>query len=82
MFFATEGLTLELFIEEAEYIPELTEVPGIRLAVHDQQTMPFPEDDGLLIAPHRHTMLAIQKVAYSSHMAWYLNILNGVISSL
>ena len=41
---------------------ELTETVGIRLSVHDQETMPFPEDDGMLIAPNKHTILNLQKV--------------------
>ena len=56
------GLTLELYIEQDEYIPELTENAGVRVTIHDQEKMPFPEDDGLLVSADSMTMLGLTLV--------------------
>ena len=57
------GLQLELFIEQDEYVPELTEVAGVIVAIHDQEVMPFPEDDGILIPPDMSSNIAITEVS-------------------
>ena len=57
------GLMLELFIEQDEYIPELTESAGVVVTVHDQDVMPFPEDDGVVIAPDVQTNVAMVVVS-------------------
>uniref|UniRef100_W5MYE1 Uncharacterized protein n=1 Tax=Lepisosteus oculatus TaxID=7918 RepID=W5MYE1_LEPOC len=45
------GLTMELSIEQDEYIEQFSQAAGIRLIIHDQKDMPFPEDDGVNIPP-------------------------------
>ncbi len=57
------GLTLELFIEQDEYVPELTENAGIRVTVHHQHAVPFPEDDGFLVSADYMTMLGLTMVS-------------------
>lgn len=56
------GLMLELYLEQDEYIPELTEAAGVLVTIHDQDVMPFPEDDGILVAPDAQTNIAITLV--------------------
>ncbi|ELT93095.1 hypothetical protein CAPTEDRAFT_166424 [Capitella teleta] len=43
------GLTLELFVEMDEYIPDLTEEAGFRVLVHGNDEVPFPEINGFNI---------------------------------
>ncbi|XP_066572388.1 acid-sensing ion channel 1-like [Amia ocellicauda] len=56
------GLTMELSIEQDEYIEHISQAAGIRLIIHDQKDMPFPEDDGVNISPGQESDLAIIKV--------------------
>ncbi|XP_070541709.1 amiloride-sensitive sodium channel subunit alpha-like [Ptychodera flava] len=56
------GLSLELYIEEEEYIPELQQSSGVRVIVHSQGLMPFPEDDGFLAAPGFKTSVGLRQL--------------------
>ena len=50
------------FLEQSEYASELTEVAGVRVLVHSQEKMPFPEDEGLSVSPARLTYVGINLV--------------------
>jgi len=41
------GLSLTFNVDQDEYIGELAESAGLRVVVHDQKRMPFPEDEGM-----------------------------------
>nr|XP_006818947.1 PREDICTED: degenerin del-1-like [Saccoglossus kowalevskii] len=56
------GLTLELFIEQNEYLDDYPDFAGVRVAIHSQKTMPFPEDDGFNVEPGRVTSVGIRRV--------------------
>lgn len=56
------GLSMELYIEQDEYVPELADTAGVRLVVHPQTSMPFPEDDGVTIAPGTSTSVSLTLV--------------------
>ncbi|XP_033109434.1 amiloride-sensitive sodium channel subunit alpha-like [Anneissia japonica] len=56
----TYGLTMTIFIEQNRYLPMISS-SGIRLHVHSQKNMPFPEDEGLQIPPGYHTSVSITK---------------------
>ena len=56
------GLYLVLYVQQDEYIHPLTPAAGVRMVVHDQNEMPFPEDDGISIAPGLETSVALKKV--------------------
>ncbi|XP_030062678.1 degenerin deg-1 [Microcaecilia unicolor] len=56
------GLHLELFIQQIEYIRDMTHSAGIRLLIHDQSQMPFPEDEGVNIPPGAETDIGMMKV--------------------
>ena len=60
-----EGLTMEFFLEQEEYLAELTESAGIRLSVHPQHIMPFPQDDSFLISPGQLTFVSLTLVYIS-----------------
>ncbi|XP_038623643.1 amiloride-sensitive sodium channel subunit gamma-like [Tachyglossus aculeatus] len=56
------GLHLELFIQQIEYVRDMTHAAGIRLLIHDQAQMPFPEDEGVNIPPGAETDIGMMKV--------------------
>ncbi len=60
--FLFPGLTLELYLEEDEYLPELTESAGFRLSATPQNTMPFPQDDSVLVSPGELTFISVTMV--------------------
>lgn len=56
------GLKLKLFIEQSQYIPELSHTAGARVVIHDQGQTPFPDNEGNDVLPSRSTSFAIRKV--------------------
>ncbi|XP_075435175.1 epithelial sodium channel subunit gamma-like [Ascaphus truei] len=77
------GLHLELFIQQIEYVRDMTHAAGIRLLIHDQSQMPFPEDEGVNIPPGAETDIGMMKVhinrlksPYGSHCTEGENIMN------
>ncbi|XP_053329152.1 amiloride-sensitive sodium channel subunit gamma-2-like [Spea bombifrons] len=56
------GLHLELFIQQIEYVRDMTHAAGIRLLIHDQSQMPFPEDEGVNVPPGAETEIGMMKV--------------------
>ncbi|XP_013398048.1 degenerin-like protein unc-105 [Lingula anatina] len=56
------GLSLTFNIEQSEYVGDLTQTAGVRVLVHDQDVMPFPEDQGFLAAPGEMTFVGIKMV--------------------
>ncbi|KAM5146528.1 epithelial sodium channel subunit gamma-like [Mantella aurantiaca] len=56
------GLHLELFIQQIEYVKDMTHAAGIRLLIHDQSQMPFPEDEGVNVPPGAETDIGMMKV--------------------
>ena len=62
---------MELFLEQEEYIAELTEGAGMRVTIHANDRMPFPEDDGLLVAPGSQTFMALRVVILSVLNSFY-----------
>ncbi|XP_071964199.1 acid-sensing ion channel 2-like [Antedon mediterranea] len=58
----SSGLRLVLFIEQDEYLYDVSSSAGVRVVVHDQNRMPFPEDEGYFVPPGYHTSIALRKV--------------------
>ncbi|KAE8614840.1 hypothetical protein XENTR_v10008329 [Xenopus tropicalis] len=56
------GLTMELFIEQSEYISSLSTTAGLRVVLHGQGKMPFPEDEGVNVPPGQESDIGIVKV--------------------
>ncbi|XP_033107563.1 degenerin-like protein asic-1 [Anneissia japonica] len=52
------GLSLELFVDQSEYMDDITDSAGLRISIHDPNKMPFPEDDGLYIGPGQRTSIS------------------------
>ncbi|KAL3891467.1 hypothetical protein ACJMK2_003729 [Sinanodonta woodiana] len=59
------GLVLELNIEQEEYISALSPEAGVRVVIHKRGTYPFPEDEGINIAPGFMTSLGLKKTVVS-----------------
>ncbi|ESO09372.1 hypothetical protein HELRODRAFT_168352 [Helobdella robusta] len=56
------GLSITFNVEEDEYIGETSESAGLRVVVHDPRKMPFPEDEGVLVAPRTLTHIGVRMV--------------------
>ena len=52
-----------LTVEEDEYMPQVQSL-GLKMVVHPQTAMPFPETEGLLLTPGFLTHVGITKVKY------------------
>ena len=53
---------MRLFVEQFEYIESLSDSAGVRVVVHNQTQMPFPEDDGISVNPGTKTAVGIRMV--------------------
>ncbi|XP_064648387.1 degenerin unc-8-like [Lineus longissimus] len=71
------GLSLELFIEQEEYIAGLTEDAGVKVLPHHQNDMPFPDDQGVLASPGHLTSISVTKTNVF-RQAWpYVTLCNS-----
>ncbi|KAH3701060.1 hypothetical protein DPMN_076043 [Dreissena polymorpha] len=61
------GLTLELNIEQDDYIPALAQDAGVKIVIHERGTYPIPEDAGLSLPPGMKTSIGLDKVKRSGH---------------
>ena len=59
----SSGLIVTINVNEAEYISQVGSSVGARVVVHKYQTMPFPEDQGILTRPGELVSLGIKKVS-------------------
>lgn len=62
------GLSLELNIEQEQYIGALTPEAGVRIHISNQGEMPFPLDKGLSLAPGYATSIGMRKVGTILHL--------------
>ncbi|ESP00693.1 hypothetical protein LOTGIDRAFT_157983 [Lottia gigantea] len=56
------GLTLELYLEQSDYVPALSQEAGIRVVIHSRNATPFPEDEGVSVSPGYATSIGLQAV--------------------
>ena len=54
---------MTLFVEQVEYITSVSDSAGFRLVVHDQRSMPFPEDGGVSLGPGTKTFVGVKRVS-------------------
>lgn len=80
------GLKLILNIDQSEYLPHLTDAAGVRVVVHPQERMPFPQDEGVVAAPATLTSIGIRQVgfwqkimyiAFRSHTCICIDVASG-----
>ena len=65
---------MTLFLEQPEYVGLLTPESGVRVSVHDPKQRPFPEDDGLTVAPGFATSMGIRQVLTSNSILDFLHV--------
>ncbi|KAK2160274.1 hypothetical protein LSH36_137g07058 [Paralvinella palmiformis] len=56
------GLHVIININQAEYSDVIGDTAGVRMVIHPQNRMPFPEDEGITISPGRATSVGIRQV--------------------
>ena len=52
-----------LFTEIHEYIPTLAGSTGFKVVVHDQNQVPFPEEEGFHVASGFKTLIGAKRVS-------------------
>ncbi len=56
------GLQVTFNIDQDEYSKDLAQMAGVRVVVHPQERMPFPEDEGLSVPPGTITYVGVRMV--------------------
>ncbi|XP_032229849.2 acid-sensing ion channel 2 [Nematostella vectensis] len=56
------GLTLDLFINQEQYIAPYTQEAGVRILLSDQNQIPFPDSDGFTVSPSSSSAVGIKKI--------------------
>ncbi|XP_033634754.1 amiloride-sensitive sodium channel subunit gamma-2-like isoform X2 [Asterias rubens] len=59
------GLTVEMYIEQDQYMENIQPSAGARVAVHPQNEMPFPEDEGTSVSPGHETFIGVKRTNYT-----------------
>ncbi|XP_077988552.1 epithelial sodium channel subunit alpha-like [Glandiceps talaboti] len=55
------GLGLTMFIEQDQYLEEFSDTAGVRIVVHDQNVIPFPEDNGFDVEPGKSVSIGVRR---------------------
>ncbi|XP_029186299.2 amiloride-sensitive sodium channel subunit alpha-like [Acropora millepora] len=55
------GLKLNLFIHTDQYTPQLSHASGARIVIHDQDELPFPDEEGINAHPGISTSVGVRK---------------------
>lgn len=53
---------MSLYIQQDEYISDIQEGAGVRVDIHSQKEMSFPEDNGVNVAPGAEAFISVAKV--------------------
>ncbi len=56
------GVSFLLNVDQDEYLGSIDDVAGLVAVIHDQNTVPFPEDEGLAIHPGELLSIGVKKV--------------------
>ncbi|XP_055884551.1 amiloride-sensitive sodium channel subunit alpha-like [Biomphalaria glabrata] len=59
------GLELILFLENDEYLPLVTSGRGAHVIIHDRNTVPLPDDEGIAIPVGQQTMIGLKETNIS-----------------
>ena len=57
-----------MFVEQSEYVPDLSEAAGLKVLITPQGHVPFPEDEGFFVTPGRSTAFGLRKVYNRKYM--------------
>jgi uncharacterized HAD superfamily protein len=55
---------LDLFIEQHQYIRELSEEAGVKVVIVNSKQHPFPFQEGIAVSPGAATGIALRKVKF------------------
>jgi len=61
------GLSVTFNTDQDEYVGDLTDGAGIRVVVHNQTDMPFPEDESVAVSPGTLTYIGASLVNQFSY---------------
>ncbi|GFR83407.1 amiloride-sensitive sodium channel subunit gamma [Elysia marginata] len=61
----SDGLQLKLFLETDDYVPGIANSKGVQVVVHDQGTLPFPEEEGMAVKAGTETFIGLRRVEVS-----------------
>ena len=56
------GLKISLNVEQEEYLSQLSQAAGVKVVVHPQGQMPFPNEEGFFASPGHSTAIGLSKV--------------------
>lgn len=56
------GLTLDLFVNQNEYIPSISQEAGVRVLLTPQRNIPFPVDEGFTVSPGFSTSIGLRQL--------------------
>ncbi len=56
------GVSFLLNVDQDEYLTSIDDVAGLVAVIHDQNTVPFPEDEGLTVHPGELLSIGVRKV--------------------
>jgi len=56
------GLSLTFNVDQDDYIGDMADGAGLRVVVHDQSQMPFPEYSGIAVNPGQLTYIGASMV--------------------
>jgi len=73
---ASFGLSLTLYINQAQYIPVLTQEAGMRVLLHRQGQVPIMEEDGFDVNPGTKSGIAVRYVEVERKDGHYSNCTN------
>ncbi|XP_038078588.1 amiloride-sensitive sodium channel subunit alpha-like [Patiria miniata] len=59
------GLTLELYIEQDQYMENVQPAAGARVVVHARHDMPFPDDEGVSVSPGQETFIGFKRTNFT-----------------
>ncbi|KAK0055373.1 amiloride-sensitive sodium channel subunit gamma-2 [Biomphalaria pfeifferi] len=56
------GLELILYLEIDEYLPLITSGKGAHIVIHDKNTVPLPEEEGIAVSAGQQTMIGLKQI--------------------
>ncbi|CAL1541410.1 unnamed protein product, partial [Lymnaea stagnalis] len=62
------GLEMILYLETNEYLEGITSGKGAQVVIHEQGTLPFPDDEGIAVTAGEQTMIGLKQVMQISRL--------------
>ncbi|XP_050391677.1 amiloride-sensitive sodium channel subunit alpha [Patella vulgata] len=56
-----QGLQLELNVQLEEYIGKFSQTVGFKVVIHEENSVPFLSENGIIITPGTHSLIALEK---------------------